>query len=86
MTVADGHSGTATQNVVVTVTGTNDAPTGVAFTVDANAANPDVDNDKDPSGSHIDEHAIIGHFAAVDPDTGDTFTYSLGSGSGSHFH
>ncbi len=83
--VADGHGGSTSQNVVVTVTGTNDAPTGVAFTVDANAASPDPDNDNDPSGSHIDETAVIGRFAAVDPDTGDTFTYSLGSGSSSNF-
>ena len=85
VTVDDGHGGTATQNVAVTITGTNDAPTGVNFTVDANAANPDADNDNDPSGSHVDEHSVVGQFAAVDPDTGDTFTYSLGSGSSSNF-
>ena len=85
MQVDDGHGGITSQNVVVTVTGTNDAPTGVTFTVDANAASPDPDNDNDPSGSHIDETAVIGQFAAVDPDTGDTFTYSLGSGSSSNF-
>ncbi len=65
----------------ITVTGTNHAPTGVTFTPNADFANPDQDNDNDPSGSHIDEDTVIGQFAAVDPDTGDTFTYSLGSGS-----
>ena len=85
VTVADGHGGSTSQNVVVTVTGANDAPTGVTFTLDANAANPDPDEDNDPSGSHVDEHSVVGQFAAVDPDTGDTFTYSLGSGSSSNF-
>ena len=75
----------ASQNLTFTITGTNDAPTGVTFTLDANAANPDPDNDNDPSGAHIDDNAVIGGFAAVDPDTGDTFTYSLGSGSSSGF-
>ncbi len=82
--VSDGQLTTVTQPLNFVITGTNDPPAAATFTPDASSGNPDPDNDSDPSGAHIDETAVIGQFAAVDPE-GDAITYSLGSGSASGF-
>ena len=64
--VADGHGGTASQNVAVTVTGTNDAPT---ITSGDATATGSVTEDQWP--------LVTQHLSASDVDHGDTLTWSL---------
>ncbi|SIQ87019.1 VCBS domain-containing protein [Aquipseudomonas alcaligenes] len=60
MTVSDGHGGTATQSLQITVIGTNDAPVMVA----------------EPARTTTEDSAILhGQLAATDPDHADTLTY-----------
>jgi len=68
-TVSDGNGGTDTATVTVTINGVNDAPT------DINLDNSSIAENQ-PSGT------AVGSFSTTDPDTGDTFTYSLVSGEG----
>jgi len=62
--VSDGHGGTATANVTVTVTGVNDAPT---------LANPLADQSAAPNTAFLFQFAA-NTFNDIDP--GDTLTYS----------
>ena len=68
-TVSDGNGGTDTATVTITINGVNDAPTGISLDNSSVAENQ-------PSGT------AVGGFSTTDPDTGDTFAYSLESGGG----
>jgi VCBS repeat-containing protein len=68
-TVSDGRGGTDTAIVTITITGVNDPPTDISLSNSSVAENQ-------PSGT------AVGDFSTADPDTGDTFTYSLVSGEG----
>src|SRR6185369_13360225 len=77
VTINDGHSSTATQNVYITITGTNDAPT-----VDAALTTSAAEGD----AAHT-QNLLAG---ASDPDDGETatltvtgLTYSVDGGPGS---
>jgi uncharacterized repeat protein (TIGR01451 family) len=67
--VSDGKGGTDTATVAITINGLNDAPTNISLDNSHVAENQ-------PSGR------TVGSFSTTDPDTGDTFIYSLVSGSG----
>ncbi len=67
--ITDGVDLSTAATVSVTVTGVNDAPTAVALDNNSVAENS-------PAGT------AVGNFSATDPDSGDTFTYTLVSGSG----
>jgi VCBS repeat-containing protein len=69
-TVSDVNGGTDTATVIITINGLNDAPTGISLDNNTVAENQ-------PSGT------LVGSFTTTDPDTGDTFIYSLVSGTGS---
>lgn len=58
------------QNLVITVTNANEAPTEISLA-------PTSVNEQQPAGT------TVGAFTTTDPDSGDTFTYSLVSGDGS---
>jgi VCBS repeat-containing protein len=73
--VSDGHVTTA-DKVVFNVTGTNDAPTDIIVT--ANAAV--VPNNGAPANG-----SVIANLAAVDPDIGDTKTFTKLAGSSAAF-
>jgi len=68
-TVSDGHGGTDTATVTVTINGANDVPTGI-----------NLDNSSVAENQRYG--TAVGNFSTTDPDTGDTFTYSLVSGEG----
>jgi VCBS repeat-containing protein len=68
-TVSDGNGGTDTATVTITINGASDAPTNISLD-DSNVA------ENQPSGT------AVGSFSTADPDTGDTFTYTLVSGTG----
>jgi len=68
-TVSDGNGSTDTATVTITINGVNDAPTSISLDNSSVAENQ-------PSGT------AVGGFSTTDPDTGDTFTYSLVSGEG----
>jgi len=68
-TVSDGNGGTDTATVTITINGVNDVPTGITLDNSSVAENQ-------PSGT------AVGDFSTTDPDTGDTFIYSLVSGEG----
>jgi len=68
-TVSDGKGGTDTATVTITINGVNDAPTNISLDHSSVAENR-------PSGT------AVGNFATTDPDTGDTFTYTLVSSTG----
>jgi VCBS repeat-containing protein len=68
-TVSDGNGGSDTATVTITINGVNDAPTSISLDNSSVAENQ-------PSGT------AVGNFSTTDPDTGDTFTYSLVSGEG----
>lgn len=66
-TVGDGQGGTADGTVNVTVTGANDAPTGITLA----------------SGGTVAENvkgAAIGTLSAADPDTSDTHSFTVEDG------
>ena len=67
--VSDGNGGTDTATVTITINGINDVPTGINLDNSSVAENQ-------PSGT------TVGDLSTTDPDTGDTFTYSLVSGEG----
>jgi len=68
-TVSDGNGGTDTATVTITINGANDVPMGISLSNSSVAENQ-------PSGT------TVGDFSTADPDTGDTFTYSLVSDEG----
>jgi hypothetical protein len=68
-TVSNSNGGTDTATVTVTINGVNDIPT------DINLDNSSVAEDQYYG-------TMVGNFSTTDPDTGDTFTYSLVSGNG----
>ena len=68
-TVSDGNGGTDTATVTITINGASDAPTNISLDDSSVAENQ-------PSGT------AVGSFSTADPDTGDTFTYTLVSGTG----
>jgi len=68
-TVFDGNGGTDTATVTITINGVNDVPTDISLDNSSVAENQ-------PSGT------AVGDFSTTDPDTGDTFTYSLMNGGG----
>jgi VCBS repeat-containing protein len=68
-TISDSLGGTDTTTVTITINGVNDAPAGV------NLDNTSVAENQPPG-------TVVGDFSTTDPDTGDTFTYSLVSGDG----
>ena len=67
--VSDAHGGTGNATVVITVYGTNDAPTAIALSNDSISENL-------PAGTSV------GEFSTDDVDTGDTFDYTLVGGTG----
>jgi Ca2+-binding RTX toxin-like protein len=68
--VSDGKGGTATATVNVSVAAINDAPTSVGFT-------------GGPIAENSANGTLIGTLSTVDVDIGDTFSYSLVTGTGS---
>ena len=68
-TVSDGNGGTDTATVTITVNGANDAPTNISLSNGSVAENQ-------PAGT------TVGSFSTADSDTGETFSYSLVSGTG----
>lgn len=67
--VEDGSSAADTATVTITVTDANDAPTDISL-----------DNASVPENSL--PGTAVGNFSTTDQDSGDTFTYSLASGTG----
>ena len=67
--VSDGRGGTDTATVIITINGDNDVPTNIGLSNSSVAENQ-------PSGT------TVGSFSSSDPDTGETFSYSLVSGAG----
>ncbi|MTI42018.1 tandem-95 repeat protein, partial [Roseibium hamelinense] len=70
VTVTDSEGATAQSNLVITVTGTNDAPTVDPASVDTGQVTEDVTR-----------APITGTLQGLDPDTGDTATWALESPS-----
>jgi VCBS repeat-containing protein len=68
-TVSDGRGGNDNATVTITINGVNDGPTDISLSNNSVAENQ-------PSGT------TVGNFSTTDPDTGDTFNYSLVSGEG----
>jgi uncharacterized repeat protein (TIGR01451 family) len=68
-TVSDGNGGTDNATVIIAINGVNDVPTDISLDNSSVAENQ-------PSGT------VVGDFSTTDPDTGDTFIYSLVSGEG----
>jgi VCBS repeat-containing protein len=68
-TVSDGNGGTDTATVTITINGASDAPTNISLDDSSIAENL-------PAGT------LVGSFSTADPDNGDTFTYTLVSGTG----
>jgi VCBS repeat-containing protein len=66
---SDGNGGSDTATVTITINGVNDVPTGISLSNSSVAENQ-------PPGT------VVGDFSTADPDTGDTFTYSLVIGEG----
>lgn len=69
LTVTDGNGGSATQDVTITVEGTNDAPTVVGTTAGADEGGAAVDIDLSVLGDDVDSD-----------DDGTTLTYSIVTG------
>jgi len=70
VTATDSGSLTATKGVAITVTDVNEAPTDIALSSSSV-------NENTPSGT------AVGTLSAADPDSGNTFTYALATGTGS---
>ncbi|KRQ08298.1 beta strand repeat-containing protein [Bradyrhizobium manausense] len=70
--VADNHGGTTSQNVVVTVTGTNDAPTIVAGSTTATGAFSEASNTTGSTGTD----STSGSIGFADVDLSDAHTVS----------
>ena len=79
LTIADGHGGSVVQNVVETVTGTNDAPSIVASATDATGAFTHDDHRPDTANGSIgfaDVDLSDHHTVSI---SGPTFSVSLGT-------
>ena len=80
-TVSDGHGGTATNNLTITIRGTNDAP--VISTEGPGVLNLTESGWSDDNGANAYNHATKGvesangSFTVTDVDAGDTQTVSL---------
>ena len=70
--VLDGSGGSVAQTASFIVTGTNDAPTGMTVTDTGDAGQLE----------NASAGTVIATLATTDVDVGDTFTYSLTTGSG----
>ncbi|EFA69516.1 cadherin domain-containing protein [Cylindrospermopsis raciborskii] len=70
ITVTDGGGLTATNAVTLSVTNVNEAPTDLTLSATTIAENQAIGT-------------VVGNFSTTDPDTGNTFTYSLVTGTGS---
>jgi len=68
-TVTDDYGITDTATVTITINGVNDAPTDISL-----------DNSSVAENQYYG--TAVGDFSTTDPDTGDTFAYSLVSGEG----
>ena len=75
-TMRDSQGATSTATAAITVAG--QAPTGVGFALTTNFANLD-------SAGRLASNFTLGSFAQTGGNAGDTYTYSLGSGSASQF-
>ena len=71
LTSDDGHGGTDSQDVTITITGTNDTPALSASVTDHTY----VDTAADDSFGNL-----LGTLSTIDPDSGDTATYSVSGG------
>lgn len=69
VSVSDGHGGTATANLTVTVRDANDAPTAVSLS--------DSHVSEDAATA-----TVVGRLSTADQDAGDSHTYSLVAGTG----
>lgn len=70
LTPNDGSNGTANATTVVTATSVNDAPTNAALSTSSVAEN-----------TSTASALTVGALSSTDPDTGDTFTYSIVGGT-----
>ena len=68
-TISDGNGGSDTAIVTITINGSNDAPTSITL-------------DNSSVAENQGYGTAVGNFSTMDPDTGDTFTYSLVVGAG----
>jgi VCBS repeat-containing protein len=69
---SDGHGGTATQAIAVTLTNVNEGPTGLTLTGSTVAEN-------------ATNGTVVGTVSGTDPDAGDTKSYSLTDTAGGRF-
>ncbi|MCH4902840.1 hypothetical protein GSN00_00115, partial [Cylindrospermopsis raciborskii CHAB3438] len=67
--VTDGNN-PVTQDLIITVTNVNEAPTDLTLSATSIAENQGIGT-------------VVGNFSTTDPDAGNTFTYSLVTGTGS---
>ncbi|MDM3851694.1 MAG: hypothetical protein PT119_17340, partial [Aphanizomenon gracile PMC627.10] len=67
--IASDGSLTATQAVAITVTNVNEVPSNLTLSNSTIAENQAI-------------NTVVGNFTTIDPDEGDTFTYTLVSGTG----
>ncbi|WP_447918950.1 retention module-containing protein [Achromobacter aegrifaciens] len=80
VTVNDGHGGTVTQNIVITITGTNDAPT-ITSGAQVGAITEVADG---AAGENATEHKANGTITFADVDTLDTHTATVVAKDGSY--
>ena len=73
VTIADGKGGTVTQDIVITITGTNDAPT-ITSGAQAGSVTEVVDG---ATGENTTEHTAGGTIKFADVDTIDTHTATV---------
>ncbi len=81
ITVSDGKGGTDTVDVTVTITGTNDAPD---LSVIADTISGEHDTNKDGLDNEVTDKTDLtasGTLSVIDPDNGDTKTFSATHGS-----
>ncbi|WP_067515938.1 type I secretion C-terminal target domain-containing protein [Endozoicomonas ascidiicola] len=74
VTVSDGQGGAVDQEVVITLTGTNDAPT-ISAATDVSATVTEIAEDAD--GENITVHEETGRFTIADMDDSDNHTVSV---------
>ena len=70
--ISDGNGGSDTATVTLTVLGQNDAPTALSLDTTSIAENSAADT-------------VVGTLSATDPDSGDSFTFSLLNDAGGRF-
>ncbi|WP_436091784.1 beta strand repeat-containing protein, partial [Devosia sp. LjRoot16] len=73
--VSDGHGGTTTQTLTFSLTGANDAPTGLDFILASGGSSAD-------NGTTLNAHGLIGTFVATGDVDGGAFTYTLSNTGG----